>query len=129
RAVKRLGLYYRHFRAPVPLFKRLRGRLIPKNSPCQPRVGKVGLKRATRYAANDRPPQMPQESRYQDRASFNISRGDRRLGLAGVARHPGSSGENPELKTETMDIFFPECLTLGFRKGVCRDGHSAFLFR
>ena len=31
-AVKSLGPHYRHFGASVPLFKRLGGRLIPKNS-------------------------------------------------------------------------------------------------
>ena len=43
RAVKRLGLDYRHFGEPLPLFKRLGGRFFPKNSPFQRRVEKVGL--------------------------------------------------------------------------------------
>jgi hypothetical protein len=43
RAGKRLGLHYRHFGAPVPLFKRLGGRLMPKNSAFLRRVEKVGL--------------------------------------------------------------------------------------
>jgi hypothetical protein len=41
--VKRLGLYYRHFGEPVPLFKRLGGRFFSKNSPFLRRVEKVGL--------------------------------------------------------------------------------------
>jgi hypothetical protein len=41
--VKRLGLDYRHFGEPLPLFKRLGGRFFPKNSPFQRRVEKVGL--------------------------------------------------------------------------------------
>src|SRR5580700_3404408 len=43
RAGKSLGLHYRHFGAPVPLFKRLGGLLIPKNSVFLRRVEKVGL--------------------------------------------------------------------------------------
>jgi hypothetical protein len=43
RAVKRLGLDYRHFGEPLPLFKRLGGRFLPKNSPFQRRVEKAGL--------------------------------------------------------------------------------------
>jgi hypothetical protein len=41
--VKRLGLDYRHFGEPLPLFKRLGGRFLPKNSSFQRRVEKVGL--------------------------------------------------------------------------------------
>jgi hypothetical protein len=41
--VKRLGLAYRYFGQSVPLFKRLGGRLIPKNSAFWRRVEKVGL--------------------------------------------------------------------------------------
>jgi hypothetical protein len=51
------------------------------------------LRRATRYAANDRPPRMPQESRIKTVPHSTSPRGDRRLGLAGAAQHPGSSGE------------------------------------
>jgi len=43
-AVNRLGLDYRHFGEPLPLFKRLGGRFFPKNSPFQRRVEKVGLR-------------------------------------------------------------------------------------
>jgi len=41
--VKSLGLAYRLFGEPLPLFKRLGGRFFPKNSPFQRRVEKVGL--------------------------------------------------------------------------------------
>ena len=41
--MKRLGLAYTPFGAPVPLFKRLGGPFFPKNSPFQRRVEKVGL--------------------------------------------------------------------------------------
>jgi hypothetical protein len=43
-AVKGLGLYYKHLGAPVPLYKHLGGRFIPKNSAFRRRVEKVGLK-------------------------------------------------------------------------------------
>ena len=43
RAGKRLGLHYSHFGRPVPLFKRLGGRLIAENSAFWRRVEKVGL--------------------------------------------------------------------------------------
>jgi hypothetical protein len=42
-AVKSLGLEQRHFGEPVPLFKRLGSRLIPKNSLFRWRLEKVGL--------------------------------------------------------------------------------------
>jgi hypothetical protein len=43
RAVKRLGLAYKQFGESVPLFKRLGGRFLPKNSRFRRRVEKVGL--------------------------------------------------------------------------------------
>jgi hypothetical protein len=42
-AVKSLGLEQRHFGEPVPLFKRLGDRFLPKNSSFQRPVEKVGL--------------------------------------------------------------------------------------
>jgi hypothetical protein len=39
----RLGLAYKQFGESVPLFKRLGGRFLPKNSPFRRRVEKVGL--------------------------------------------------------------------------------------
>jgi hypothetical protein len=50
------------------------------------------LRHATRYAANDRPPRMPQESRYQDRASFNISPRRSSSGPSGRSTAPRFKG-------------------------------------
>jgi hypothetical protein len=48
-AVKSLGLHYRRFDAPLPLFKRLGGRFTPKNCPFWHRVEKVGLTTSNLY--------------------------------------------------------------------------------